>query len=276
MKRRWPRGLLALLAIVVAGAFVVALFSERRVEGSIPGDDPILSIAVTKVGYLVGTSKGAFSSPDATSWKPVKRFGRERTLLATRDEDVVTHSGRVLAVTKDLKEYDPGFAGLLSAIAIAADPVGNIYLAEDPRHISLVTKDGGLQRVRTGRGPKEIIAIAGIPGDPVTLLAGGLTSGLWRSVDGGLKWTQILRTPTRALLVDSEDTKRIFLGTAGGVLVSRDGGLRWRLTEMNLSVEALSQFQGEIFAVTQERLVYSSATGTKNWNPLAVSKTGTT
>lgn len=259
---------MALLVVVVAGALVAAMLADRQVEGAIPGEDPILSLAVTKAGYMVGTSKGAFESDDGAIWKRSTRFGRERTLVVTHDEGVMTHSARVLAFTTDFKEYAPGFSGLLSAIAISSDVEANLYLAEDPYHIQLVTKDSSLQRLRIGKGPKEIIAIAGIAGDPVTLLAGGLTSGLWRSADGGVKWLQILKTPTRALLVDSEDSKRIYLGTAGGVFVSRDGGFRWLPTQMSFSVEALSQYEGEVFAVTEDRIVYSSSDGDKDWKVL--------
>ena len=43
-------------------------------------------------------------------------------------------------------------------------------------------------------GPKvgnRIAAVAGIPGDPSTYYAGAASGGVWKSIDGGNRWTPV-------------------------------------------------------------------------------------
>lgn len=267
-RRRWPIVLLALILASFAAALGFVLLDSRRLVGSIPGDAPILGLAAVKNGFAVATEKGVFFSGDGVAWSRVAKFGSKPALASSAGGDAFIWSDRILAKTSDLATFDVGAGSLLPAVAISVDSVGNIYVAEDPRHYALVGPDGGLQRITAGPGPKDVIAIAGIAGEPVTLLVGGLNSGLWRSSDGGLHWKQILLTPTRALVVDPSNSKKILLGTAGGVLYSRDGGLRWFFSDLRSSVEALSASGGRFFALTQDRLLFVSPDGLKGWKPL--------
>src|SRR5260221_5533366 len=52
-------------------------------------------------------------------------------------------------------------------------------------------------------GPRvgnRIAAVAGIPGDPSTYYAGAASGGVWKSIDGGNRWTPIFdKQPAAAI-----------------------------------------------------------------------------
>ena len=52
-------------------------------------------------------------------------------------------------------------------------------------------------------------------------------SGLWRSEDAGVNWTQTSDAAAQVLAVDPADPTHIVAATASGLLSSRDGGLNW-------------------------------------------------
>jgi photosystem II stability/assembly factor-like uncharacterized protein len=111
-----------------------------------------------------------------------------------------------------------------------------------------------------------VLALAADPAEPGSLLAGSI-AGLWRSDDAGATWTRLLGTPSQSVLFDPSHPRTILLATPGGVLVSVDGGLQWRFTEMRLDVHGLSQEGGKLFAVTSDRVVYGSPDGIRGWRP---------
>lgn len=251
--------------IVALGAFVAAFFSLRKLEGAIPGEAAILSLGVIEEGYLVGTADGLYRSSDAKTWSLVKGYSKGRVLVASNADKAFIHHDGLFFETEDLKGFDGRFGAVQPAIAIAVDDKGNIYLAEKANRFALIRTDGSLQTVQAVKGPREVLAIEGIPGEPVVVLAGGLTSGFWRSLGGDSPWTHILKTPTRAILADPNVEDRVFIGTAGGVLFSKDEGFKWAFTEMRLPVEALAELGGRYYAVTEDRLVYVSKDGLKDW-----------
>lgn len=264
-RKRWPRVLAALLGLVIAGAIIGALVSTRRLEGSVPGKSPILGLAVTESGYLVGTGEGMFSSKDARTW--FRSPGPRAKALVTNDSSsAIALAESLVTRSEDLQNFVPAVGSVQDGIAIAADDEDNIYIAEDARTIVLYLAAGGVKRSTVEGGPREIVSFDVISGDPVTLFAGGLTSGFWRSTTGGTTWRHILKTPVRAIVVDPENPKRIFIGTAGGVLYSKDGGLKWDFTEMRSSIEAITAARGKIWVITQDRLIFSSEDGINGYH----------
>src|SRR5260221_5583882 len=63
-------------------------------------------------------------------------------------------------------------------------------------------EEEGLMRFRFV-GPKvgnRIASVAGIPGDPSTYYAGAASGGVWKSIDGGNRWTPIFdKQPAAAI-----------------------------------------------------------------------------
>lgn len=262
-RKRWPRVLAALLGLVILGSIVGAFLNARYLEGAVPGEAPILGLAVTEDGFLVGTGKGLFGSTDGRTWRRPKGTAGVKALVTNGSSGAFALMDDVLLTSEDLIEFRPFVGTVQSGVAIATDDKDNVYVAEDATTIVLYLKEGGIRRARPEGGPLEIVALDAISGEPVTLFAGGLTSGFWRSATGGSKWRHVLKTPVRAVVVDPEDPKRVFIGTAGGVLYSKDGGLKWAFSEMRSSIEAITAARGRIWVVTQDRLIFSSKDGIK-------------
>lgn len=270
VRRRWPFALLAAAAALLAGAFVAAVFSERRLEGAVPGDAPLSSLGAVDAGFLAGTGEGLFTSTDGVRWSFDRRFGSERTLVASSGGAAVVSTGRVLARTGDLRTFDrrsdvpPGG----TAIALAGDGV-TVYLAagsEGRARIFRLPPGAAAQLVPLqGEGPAEVVALAvGVDGGVV---AGGLRSGLWTTGHEG-RWRRLLATPARAVMIDPSDPSRILLGTPGGILVSRNGGREWRFTGFRSSVEGLATSGGKFYALAADRLIYVSPDGETGWAPI--------
>ena len=100
-------------------------------------------------------------------------------------------------------------------------------------------------------GPKvgnRIAAVAGVPGDPSTYYAGAASGGVWKSTDGGNRWTPVFdKQPVAAigaLAVASSDPSMVWAGTGeawtirdadvmgNGIYKSTDAGKTW--TNMGL------------------------------------------
>ena len=88
----------------------------------------------------------------------------------------------------------------------------------------------------------RIIAVAGIPGDPLTYYVGAATGGIWKSIDGGIAWKPIFDDkPVHAigaLAIAPSDSEIIYAGTGesfirsnvslgNGMWKSMDGGDTW-------------------------------------------------
>ena len=100
-------------------------------------------------------------------------------------------------------------------------------------------------------GPKvgnRISAVAGVPGDSSTYYAGAASGGVWKSIDGGNRWTPIFdKQPAAAigsLAVAPSDPSIVWAGTGeawmirdsdvmgNGIYKSTDAGTTW--TNMGL------------------------------------------
>ncbi len=140
----------------------------------------------------------------------------------------------------------------------------------------------------------RVVAVAGDPHDPMTFYFGACAGGVWKTVDGGVYWRNVsdgfLTSATiGALAVAPSDPNVIYAGTGettiridvsygDGVYRSSDAGRTWvslGLTQTHhigricvhpndadlVYVAAL----GDAFGANQERGVYRSRDGGKNW-----------
>lgn len=240
---------------------MAAVVNGRRIQGSVPGDAPILGLAASEEGFVIGTSKGVLTSSDGQTWSPVEEFSGS-SLVAGAGAEVVVLSGGALYRSSDLSAFSPVQEGLGRATALTATPDGNVYVARGAEEILVLDPGGGSSPIEVSEGPPEMLAFAVGEGDRPLMLAGGLSSGLWRSEDGGSRWDRILGTPVRAALVDRRESGRLMIGTAGGVLTSTPTR-PWGFTDLRVAVEALTQTGEGYFAVTADRLLYGSADGLK-------------
>ncbi len=141
----------------------------------------------------------------------------------------------------------------------------------------------------------RVSAVAGIPGDPSTWYAGAASGGVWKSTDGGNRWTPIFdEEPVAAigaLAVAPSDKNVVWVGTGeawairdidvtgDGVYKSTDAGKTWQHMGLDQTgrigrivvdpqdpervyVCALGRLSGP----QQERGVYRSSDGGKTWD----------
>ncbi|MBV8637004.1 MAG: hypothetical protein JO322_02905 [Candidatus Eremiobacteraeota bacterium] len=171
------------------------------------------------------------------------------------------------------------FAAVFAALpALACADSGNTFAQLEFRNIGPTT----------GR----IDAVAGVPGNSVTLFAGGL-GGLWRTADGGTKWEPVFDkkqvTSIGAIAVAPSNPKIIYIGTGepnmrndvafgDGVWRSNDGGSTW--THLGLdATAAIAQISidarnpdiayvaavGDPFKPSADRGLYKTVDGGKTW-----------
>jgi hypothetical protein len=271
--RRWPIALAAALVALTAGSLVVAMFSLRSIEGAVPGTSAILGLATNGAAFLVGTGDGAYTSRDGRRWARVEGI-EGRTLVTGSGDGAVVLNGSALYTSGDLATLAPLAGDVPEASALAAGPSGEVYLATRESRFFKKTGEEPLEKLPEAEGPEDPLALAAGPntppivGAPPVLMAGGLSSGLWRSADEGARWSKILGTPTRAVMIDQRTAGRTYLATAGGILVSSDART-WEFTDLREPVETLAQTAESYYAVTAARLLYASPDGQK-WSALAL------
>ncbi len=140
----------------------------------------------------------------------------------------------------------------------------------------------------------RISAAAGIPGDPSTYYVGAASGGVWKSTDGGVRWAPLFDDqPAQAigaLAVAPSNTKIVWAGTGeawairdvdmmgDGIYKSTDAGKTW----MNMGLAETGRIGrivihpsnpdivfacalGRLTGPQQERGVYRSTDGGKNW-----------
>ncbi len=140
----------------------------------------------------------------------------------------------------------------------------------------------------------RISAAAGIPGDPSTYYVGAASGGIWKSTDGGVRWAPLFDDQSAqaigALAVAPSDSKIIWAGTGeawairdvdmmgDGIYKSTDAGKTWA----HMGLEETGRIGrivvhpsnpnivfacalGRLTGPQQERGVYRSNDGGKNW-----------
>lgn len=89
----------------------------------------------------------------------------------------------------------------------------------------------------------RIGAVAGVPGDPTTIWVGAASGGVWKSTDGGVRFTPVFDdqdvTSIGAIAIDPRSPDVVWIGTGEGnprnsasvgrgVYKTRDGGRTWQ------------------------------------------------
>jgi|GEM_PF-4303869 len=269
-KRRWPFVVLALLLMLVVAAAAGALLSSRRLAGSLPVRYPILGLAAMPAGFIVATEGALFTSADGKSWSDQSAFRGKRTLAVSGvgGKGVVWSEGKFVE-TSNLRTFTPISPGPRRLVALASGPDDALYLSQGPGHLIVQPPAGVARTIKLAHGPREIIALDAAAGpDSPILFAGGLTSGVWRSSHPDVSWRQVLKTPVRAILVDDQDPRTVFLATSGGILVTHDQGESWTFTSLRVPTEAMSALGGKFYALTQDRRLYASTDGAV-WQPIS-------
>ena len=262
----------ALVGVSVGVIFVVALVFVLIASGgnpdSVPGTDPVASLAALPSGFLVGTTGGLAASPDGKTWS-VAHLPSELVAVASSSSTAYVLTGGELRSTTDLRAFTNIAA--VKGTVIGAGQDGSVDVL-DGTTITHLAPDGTRSVLPAGRSqPSGILALALSPANPQTIFLGGPVSGLWRTQDGGATWQLLDRIPVQALLVDPANPQELFVGTVGGVFVSTDGGQAWAPTSLRNDVNGLSASGGRIYAVGSDRLIYVSTDGVNGWSQVSAS-----
>jgi len=121
--------------------------------------------------------------------------------------------------------------------------------------------------------PELAVSLAVAPDDPRRLYAGGVSTGLYRSTDGGQTWERVsndlemvpgVALRVTALAVDENNPRRVVAATAlgvgsrfarGGIYESRDAGYSWvKLADADGVVTQLTLNRGILYAATAHGL----------------------
>ncbi|HEY3380419.1 MAG TPA: hypothetical protein VGK32_01550 [Vicinamibacterales bacterium] len=98
----------------------------------------------------------------------------------------------------------------------------------------------------------RIAAVAGVPGDPSTYYVGAASGGVWKTVDGGLKWTPVFDAQPvaaiGALAVAPSDPTTVWAGT----------GEAWAIRDIDVMGDG----------------VYKSVDAGKSWTHMGLDETG--
>ncbi len=147
-------------------------------------------------------------------------------------------------------------------------------------------------------GPRvgnRIAAVAGVPGDPSTYYAGAASGGVWKSTDGGNRWTPVFdKQPAAAigsLAIAPSDPSTVWAGTGeawvirdsdvtgNGIYKSTDAGKTW--TNMGLPESGrigrivvdpsnantvFACVLGRVTGPQQDKGVYRTSDGGQHWD----------
>jgi photosystem II stability/assembly factor-like uncharacterized protein len=118
----------------------------------------------------------------------------------------------------------------------------------------------------------RIGAVAGIPGDPTTIWVGAASGGVWKSTDGGVRFTPVFDdqnvTSIGALAIDPRSPDVVWVGTGEGnprnsasvgrgLYQTRDGGRTWQ----HLGLERTERIHRILLHPTQPGTAWVAAFG---------------
>jgi photosystem II stability/assembly factor-like uncharacterized protein len=131
-------------------------------------------------------------------------------------------------------------------------PVPVTVLSQDPKTNSLYASSAGLLHKSRDRGVswrrldlnEGVMAVAIDPAHSATVYAGTL-NGLFKSSDGGERWTAMStglppETQVNVVAIDPETPVTIFAGTDDGVFKSTDAATSWAATLIGGDIQALA------------------------------------
>lgn len=217
----------------------------------------INTIAVDMNYLYVGTGKGLYRSKDKGSiWE--RLFG-----------SIGNGERGVLFVTVDPKNADVIYIGTGSGL--------------------LFSRDGG-HNWEKGRNLSSGVHYISVDGSDSRIMYAAADNGVYKSMDHGIGWVRIYETnvpekedvisdesedrgesaEVRCLLIDPEDTRRVFAGTSKGLLITMDSGRTWeRAGSLGLASRDIRHLafydKEEVYAATG-RGVFIYAMATNSWD----------
>lgn len=187
------------------------------------------------------------------------------------------------------------FLALLCAV-VAQDPIPTAPVAPPaaPPSIDLsLLADLRARSIGPAVCSGRIGAVAGVPGDPTIVWVGGASGGVWKSTDGGIRFTPMFDeedvTSIGAIAIDPRTPEVVWVGTGEGnprnsasvgrgVYRTRDGGRTWSklglektehvhriLLHPSEPETAFVAALGTTWGENEERGVFRTRDGGKTW-----------
>jgi photosystem II stability/assembly factor-like uncharacterized protein len=192
-------------------------------------------------------------------------FGTWRLFISTDTGENWFAPGGDTDLTKGINQQG---RDVLSAISIAPSNLDVIYTGSSQGR-AMVSTDGGKNwsDITSGLPDRFITCIAISPVNHSTafLSVSGFEAGhVFKTTDRGLTWSDVSRTlpdiPAGAIVVDPNDSERIYVGTDIGVFRSVNGGASWQAFNNGMPPVIITAFSahrsGLIQAATYGRGAY--------------------
>ncbi|MEJ2557550.1 MAG: hypothetical protein P8186_15250 [Anaerolineae bacterium] len=167
---------------------------------------------------------------------------------------------------------------LIGGVSLYTAHVNGLVVGADSRLYALTNAGlyatSGSTWQRLSLPEQAVVSLAVAPDDPQRLYAGGASTGLYRSADGGQTWERVdngmdmipgVALRVTALTVDEQNPQRVVAAAAygvgdrltpGSVYESRDAGSSWhKLAEADGVITQLIISQGVIHVATAKGLV---------------------
>jgi len=149
----------------------------------------------------------------------------------------------------------------LTAYAVAPHNTDMVYVASG-RDLKVTTDAGKTWNTLQATLPSMASVLAVSPSDTLTVYAGVEGMGMFKSVDGGQKWTALnngltvapgVRSVVSAITIDPTDSQRVLIATGlmlgtgkaefvpTGILSSTNGGTTWEMMREYRQGDALTQ-----------------------------------
>ncbi len=225
---------------------------------------------------VLGTHSGLFRSSDGgRTWRAAGADGSDAMNLARTSAATWLAGHDVLMKSTDggrsWHDVEPTGLPGLDVHGFAVDP-------RNPQHVWAAIAGQGLYRSGDGGASFELVSTevgGGVMALAVSsdgrLLAGDMQRGLLQSRDGR-SWKVLLRAQLAGLAIDPRDPRRI-LAAGPGVLLSTDGGVKWRQT-LRLDQGAgpvawAPSDPGRAYVVGFDRTLYTTGDGGSSWRLVA-------
>ncbi|MEO6259267.1 MAG: YCF48-related protein [Thermoanaerobaculia bacterium] len=167
----------------------------------------------------------------------------------------------------------PPLQDLFPGLALAPSDPATLYVAMSSS--MLRSRDGGVTFTSLQGGlPLHYYSfdVQAVAVDPVrsTTVTAGTTSGIYRTVDGGERWSLVSPARVHVLAADPSNSSVIYgAQMSGGILKSIDGGNTWLpsgLEQEKLSTIAIDPAEtSTVYAGTNTGRVFRSANGGRTW-----------
>lgn len=239
-------GRFAWITVVVLAALGAFLVAKNQAEGpdeavtppptGLPHTPDYHALLVDPADpnrLYLGTHVGLYESTDGgRTWVFATLEGADAMNLArTSDETVWTAGHEVFAKSEDggltWTDLRPDGLPSIDIHGFATDPT-------EPARLYAAVAGEGLYRSSDGGKSFELVseevgpAVYGLAATPDgRVLAADPERGLFASEDGGVTWITLLERGVVAVAVNPADGDTI-LATSSGILLSTDGGERWR------------------------------------------------